>query len=479
MPCLRQALPFLCTAALFAPAACGGKEIDDPPVTTAGGTQPSENLQAVLQYVKGQMSSCTIPGGAIAVVENGKRVDAAGVGVKGAGMSQPVTPSTLFLFGGSSEPVVGLTALALAEEGKLDLSHPVTDYVPLKLGRGFDPKAISVDQVLLGTAGLPEFHSSTYSCGPGDAGSWFSANTSLPLWSPPGVVCNFSHLGDGLVGWVIESVTSQSFADAAAARVFAPAGMKTATYDPTVAAATDHALGQNVDANSGQVTPQSSDYSQCSVMLPADGLYASVLDYASLAETLLAGGGTTLDPASVSKFETGQVADYLAPQGSYAYGLYQTEEFLGIDILHVGGSAGGFHTEFWLVPSKSFAVVVVFNAYNTGTGCGPYDTAKFAMETYLGLGQSDLVDWTTPMSAWAPFLGTYFDPYTLGKVTITLEGDQLLATTPAFGSIALTQSYATAFNATIATNPVTVTFQPDDRGPAGWFVTPYGVARRQ
>ena len=217
----------------------------------------------------------------------------------------------------------------------------------------------------------------------------------------------------------------------------------------------------------------------CSVLLPADGLYASVLDYAHLAETLLGGGGRMLDPASVAKFEAGQVPDYLSPQGLYTYGLYQTEEFQGIDVLHVGGSAGGFHTDFWLVPSKSFAVVVVFNADNPGTACGPWDSAKFAMQTYLGLSSSDGVEWTTPTSAWAPYLGTYLDPYTLGKVDITLDGDQLLATTPAYGSIALTQSYATAFNATLASSPVTVSFQPDDRGPAGWFVTPYGVAKRQ
>jgi beta-lactamase class C len=478
MPRLRHTSLFLCVILLTVPLACGGTVIGNDAVTTEGGT-PSPNLEVVLQFIQGQMTSCTIPGAAVAVVYDGKRVDAAGVGVTGAGTSRPVTPSTLFLFGGSSEPIVGLTALALAQDGKLDLSRPVTEYVPLKLAPGFDPTTLSLDQVLLSTAGIPEFHSSTYSCGPGDVGSWFAANTNLPLWSPPGAVCNFSHLGDGLAAWVIESVTSESFADAAATHVFAPAGMKTATYDSSVAAAGDLALGQNVSPDGGQVTPQTSNYSQCSVMLPADGLYASVLDYASLAQTLLGGGGALLEAASVSKFETGQVPDYLAPQGSYAYGLYQTEEFEGIDILHVGGSAGGFHTEFWLAPSKSFAVVVVFNAYNTASGCNPYDAAKLAMETYLGLGQSDFVDWTTPTSAWAPFVGTYFDPYALGEVVVTLDGGQLLASTAGFGSIALTQSYATAFNATIASNPVTVTFQPDEHGPAGWLVTPYGVAKRQ
>ena len=250
-PRLRHALPLVSAAALIAPLACGGRVIDDP--VTANGKPPSPNLEAVLQYIQGQMASCTIPGAAVAVVQNGKLVDAAGVGVRGTGMTEPVTPSTLFLFGGSSEPIVGLTALALAQEGKLDFSRPVTDYVPLKLAPGFDPTSISLDQVLLGTAGLPEFHSSNYACGPGDIGSWFAANANLPLWSPPGAVSNFSHLGDGLVGWVIERASSESFADAAAARVLAPAGMTTAPYAPAVAARQAARAGPHHLARRGQL----------------------------------------------------------------------------------------------------------------------------------------------------------------------------------------------------------------------------------
>jgi len=478
MPSLRSAFALACPAALAFSTACGGETVDPAPVTTAGGA-PSPNLQTVLDSIEAQMSSCAIPGAAVAVVHDGHVVEAAGLGTRGGSSTQPVTPSTLFLFGGSSEPIVGLTALALARQGKLDLSRPITDYVPLKLAAGFDASSVTVDQVLLSTAGIPEFHSTTYACGPGDVGTWFADNPSLPLWNPPGAVTNFSHLGDGLAAWAIERASSQPFADAVASLVFTPAGMTTATYDPSVAASKDHSVGQNVSPDGAEVTPQMPDYPQCSVILPADGLYTSVLDYANLAKTLLTGGGAMLDSASVTRFETGQVPDYLSPEGRYAYGMYSTEEFRGVDVLHVGGSAGGFHTEFWLVPSKSFAVVVALGAYNTGTGCGPYDTAKLAMETYLGLGESDEVDWTTPPSAWAPFAGSYFDPYSLGEVEISVAGDHLVATVPAYGSLTLTQSYATAFDVTIANNPITVTFQPDERGPAGWFVTPYGVAKRK
>ena len=55
-------------------AACGGKEI----TTITSPVPPSPNLEDVLQYIEGQMSSCSIPGGSIAVVVNGKLIGAIG-----------------------------------------------------------------------------------------------------------------------------------------------------------------------------------------------------------------------------------------------------------------------------------------------------------------------------------------------------------------------------------------------------------------
>jgi CubicO group peptidase (beta-lactamase class C family) len=377
--------------------------------------------------------------------------------------------------GAASTPIVGLTALQLAHEGKLDLSRSVRDYVPLELAAGFDPTRISVNQLLLHTAGLPESHSGL-SCETGPS-TWFATNHE-PLWAPPGSVANFSHIGYAAAGWVIGAASGQSFADAAAQRVFGPTKMKTATYDATTAFATNHAVGQDVDT-SGQVTPEPG-FQECPLFLPVDGLYASVLDYASFAESVFAGGGPGLDAQVVTTFETGQTNDYLAPGDQLAFGMYQHEAFQGVTVLNCGGSAGGFRTELFLAPKQRFAVAVFFNADNSSEPCSTYKTAVFALETYMGLGTSSEPNQSTPPSAWTPYLGTYVDPVALGTIVIGLDGDQLMAADSRYGSIALTQSSATAFHATYGSDPsVIVTFQPDDRGPAGWFVTPYGVGRRQ
>jgi CubicO group peptidase (beta-lactamase class C family) len=98
MPCLRRATPLLGCASLCALFGCGGKAFEPPTVTTDG--SPSPQLQTVMKYIEGQMQACSIPGAAIAVVQNGKLVDSAGLGVRDPSTAQPVTPGTLFFDGG-------------------------------------------------------------------------------------------------------------------------------------------------------------------------------------------------------------------------------------------------------------------------------------------------------------------------------------------------------------------------------------------
>ena len=56
----------LATSTLAALWSCGGQEAPAMPVVS------DPHLQTVLSYIQGQMESCGIPGGAIAIVENGQ-----------------------------------------------------------------------------------------------------------------------------------------------------------------------------------------------------------------------------------------------------------------------------------------------------------------------------------------------------------------------------------------------------------------------
>jgi CubicO group peptidase (beta-lactamase class C family) len=470
----------LAAAALATFAGCGGKTGSaGSPVVAPGGV--SANLQSVLTYVEGQMQECSIPGGSIAVVVNGKLTDQAGFGVKDTG-GAPVDPSTIFQTAALSKVVVGVTALRLVEQGELDTTTPVTDYVPLTLATGFDASSVTVANLLAHTSGLPDLDTSDLSCavGPGQLGAFFAGDTGVPLWAPPGAVWDYSQRGYAAAGWVIENASSQPFESAVAARVFGPAGMTTATYDPSVVMGSgDFALGHEVNPVSGALTTEQPGGYDCEATRPPDGVYASALDFAHFAETLLAGGGAMLTKASVTSLETGLVPDELYPGDQYAYGMYVHEGYKGLHMLRNDGDLHGYSASLLLVPDQGFAVVVLFDGYNRNTGCSTDDAAEYAASTYLDLQDVPGPDWQTPSSAWTPYLGTYVDPYVLGTIDVGLAGGSLVVTTTAYGTTTLTQQSATAFTGSFGNNLETVTFDPDANGPAGWFVTRLGVGRRQ
>jgi CubicO group peptidase (beta-lactamase class C family) len=463
---------------------CGGKAEVATPISAPGGVSPT--LQGVLSTIEAQMATCSIPGGSIAIVQNGKLTESAGFGWKDTG-GGVVEASTLFQTAALSKVVTAVATLRLAEQGKVDLSSPVTAYVPLTLAPGFDPSAITVADLLASTSGLPDFETEDTSCavGPGQIGAWFAASGPQPLWAPPGAVWDYSQRGFAAAGWVVENASGQRFEDAVAARVFEPAGMTTATYEPSVVLSGDnYAWGHEIDPSGSSSTGIPPGDFDCAANRPPDGVYASVLDYAHLAETLLAGGGAMLTSASVKTLQTGQVVDDVYPGETYGYGLYHHEGYKGLHLLRVSGDLHGFDAALVLDPEHDFAVVLFYDGHNTSSACSIMNTAEGAVSAYLGLDGVPGPIWTTPASAWAQFEGTYVDPNdALGTITVKVDGSNLVATSPGYGAVTLTNVSATAFTGNfggVLGGPIeTVTFAPGPSGPASWFVTRLGVGRRQ
>jgi hypothetical protein len=256
--------------------------------------------------------------------------------------------------------------------------------------------------------------------------------------------------------------------------------MTTATYDPaTVLASGDYATGHDIDPDTHAVHVESPGDYDCAASRPPDGVFATVVDFAHFAETLLAGGGAMLTPASVGALETGQTVDELYPGDRYTYGLYVHEGYKGLHMLRADGDMHGQAASLLLVPDQSFAVVVFFDGYDRARGCSTDDAAEDAASVYLGLTSVPGPDWLTPPSAWSAYAGTYVDPYELGAITVAVQGESLVATTGAYGAVTLTQQSATAFTGMFGDREETVTFDPDANGPGGWFVTRLGVGKRQ
>jgi CubicO group peptidase (beta-lactamase class C family) len=482
---MRSHGTWLAAAALVASlstAGCGGSHgapVGAPIVAVGDPNDP--RFASILTDVARDMQNNGVPGASVAVVLDGQLAFAAGLGVKEQGKSDPMLATTLFRVASLSKMVLAATVMTLVEEGKVDVSRPVTDYVPLVLAKGFDPSSIPLTDLLTHTSGLPDYDvKAACPVGPGQIPAYFAAHPPVSLWTLPGEIWDYSNRGYSVLGWVIEAATGGRFEDAVAARVFGPAGMTTATYEPSVAMASgNYAVGHHPIPGSSDAEYQPNSF-DCEASRPPAGVLASAIDYAHFAEMLLASGGTTLAPASVSAMATGHVDTYQFPDGGelYGYGLYSDDWYKGLHVLRHNGDDTGYESTFWVVPDSKLAVLVFYNT----DAVVPSTPVQQAVDVLLGLAEVPLASYTTPPSTWAPYTGAYYDPFGLHEVSVTETGGVLAISIPRYGfeAVPLLQQAGGRFNATLFNDvPVDVTFVPDAKGAEYWLVTRDGVAERE
>ncbi len=463
---------------------------------------PTATEKAAFQSLLGQTSTILAaagaPGASIAIVLHGRLAFAEGVGKKDLSTGEPVTTSTLFGAGSMSKTVTAATAFAEKDRGKLVPDAPVTQYLPwLKLSSGPVPASFTTASLLSMTSG---FAADTVGfCGSPDTATTgsratFFTNNPLPLWFPPGAAYVYSNTGYSLMATIIEAaagVGDGQFEQLASSLVMVPSGMTTATFDMRAAAAADHATGYALDSSLKVVetfeptTPEL----DCPMLDPAGGLFATAIDFARLIEMLLANGGTVLAPASVTAMETSVIDENDFPGVRFGEGLEQwTWPGLagGHTIQRKDGDLPGYISVLQFVPNLGFGVVALVNA---GGGEVPTadDISYAALQLFLPGTDLTIPTMTTPSPEWAPYVGTYDDPWGwLGRgVSVKLGAGKADAATlfidaphAHLGAIsgAMQQEFPQTW---LLPNGWEATFFGPNAGPATYFATRLGVGARE
>jgi N-acyl-D-amino-acid deacylase len=157
-------VPIACLAILMS---CRGEPTTppvSPPVTPPAqqqipitgvavpGLEPFENS------VGDMMRKYGIPGGAVAVVRDGKLMYARGFGYADVENKTPVQPDALFRIASISKPITSAAIMRLVEEGKLKLDDrvaPIIAYLTPAQGATVDPRweQITIRQLLSHSGG--------------------------------------------------------------------------------------------------------------------------------------------------------------------------------------------------------------------------------------------------------------------------------------------------------------------------------------
>ncbi len=272
------------------------------------------------------------------------------------------TPDTLYVVGSMSKTFVTALIMQLAEQGKLTIDDPLSNWLPDY------PNAanITIGELLSHTSGVHDFF---------ENGSYSPLVIHDPLraWTPqetldslvgppyfePGTGYHYSSTNFILLGLVLEQATGKQLGALLRQRLFKPIGLdhtyfQDAAHAPAAGAAVGHSATTGADISDG--TNYRPTTSEATVAWAAGAILSDVTDIATWCRTLY--GGHLLQPDSLAQMEN---YDY-SPYSDETYGLgTRTRIFDGERMFGHTGSLRGFYGAMWYYPDSDLTVVVLDN----------------------------------------------------------------------------------------------------------------------
>jgi uncharacterized protein YbbC (DUF1343 family) len=280
---------------------------------------------------------------------------------------EPMTIDTRFDLASLTKPLATAAAIMLlAEQGALQLDAPAARYLPeLELP---DKRAITLEQLLLHTSGLPKVSPlSAFEQGRAHA---ITQIARAPLLSAPGARFEYSDLGFILLGEIVQRVAGKGLDQFARERLFTPLGMRDSDFRPPPEQASRCAPTElRDDVVIRGVVDDPRAYRLGGVAGHA-GLFSTAQDLARFAQMLLRGGELdgvrVLAPESVARLLTprraGGALRTLGFDVRSSYALARGQ-LMSARALGHGGYTG---TSLWLDPERDLFVVLLSNRVHVG-----------------------------------------------------------------------------------------------------------------
>ncbi|SFB72777.1 serine hydrolase [Massilia yuzhufengensis] len=299
------------------------------------------------------------PGAAILVVKDGKTVLRRAYGMADTAKGVKMSPDMVLRIGSMTKQFTATAILLLADEGKLALSDPNTNYLP---GYPTQGKTITIEHLLTHTSGIV-----SYTGKPGfpqqapqdiTVAAQIDSFKNDPLQFEPGSTWRYNNSGYYLLGAIIEKVSGQPYHAFLEQRIFLPLGMSHTAYEGHERSKWPSAAGHSLAANGfGPARQLGKNQSYA-----AGELVSTVDDLAKWEATIA--GKKLLKPATWQRaFTSYRLLD--GKDSNYGYGwemtLIQGEPTIGHS-----GSTRGFRSYGLRLPAKGVYVAVLTNS-DSGT----------------------------------------------------------------------------------------------------------------
>ena len=304
--------------------------------------------------------------GAVLAVSGGAVRHRTGYGQADVERGLPNTPETRYKIGSISKALTTGAVLALVQQGKVRLDHPITRHIADAPAAWAE---IRVRHLLNHSSGLPEIMQV-----PGHAQRMAQRNTlegtvallhPLPLAFTPGTRFQYGNSGHTVAGRLVESVTAMAYPDALRSLVLDVHGLSDTGYADSHASIPGLAVGYRV--TNGVAAP--APFIDMSVTLGAAAEYSTVDDLHRWLTVLETGA-----LAGLAR-DSGMFTPGPGPVGlAWTIGDFENRRMVS----HAGGMVGfvGFMARF---PDQDVTVVALSNRENAPVNPVVMDLARALM----------------------------------------------------------------------------------------------------
>jgi CubicO group peptidase (beta-lactamase class C family) len=329
---------------------------------------PSLTPQDVTAFLDGflplQLQRDDVAGATISITQNGEPLILKGYGYSDWKKKTPVDPvTTTFRPGSISKLFTYVSMMQLVEQGKLGLDTDVSRYLDFPIHRGpsgIGNAPITLRNLATHTAGFEE---ELHDFGSDKSGKLpigirdFVIRNQPHRFAPPGKALAYSNYGITLIGYIVQRVSGEPFADYAQHHIFTPLGMTHSTFVQP--------LPPGFTATLGYLSTSRPDTGFEGVSeAPAGGLSSTAADMALFGQMLLNHGALNgrqiLQPSSVATLFTPQFTP--APGvNPWDLGFYEVNRN-GLRFIGHGGDLLACHSQFWVEPTHGLTFFISYNS---------------------------------------------------------------------------------------------------------------------
>lgn len=371
----------------------------------------SERLERLSALSEKYVQEGRVSGIVNLVLRNGKVVHYEAAGQRGSDNDAAMEVDDLFRIYSMTKPVTSVAAMQLYEQGKFQLSDPVTKFVPelkdlkvLNDDGQFEPvtQVMTMHQLLMHTAGMSygfnarvdlvdQMYVQADLSSATDLDEFVVKLAKLPLRSQPGERYHYSVAVD-VTGLVVERISGQRLDKYIQEHILAPLEMNDTFFEVPESERDRFAQNHFINPKTGALVNSDyapapygyrkgvalSDFFDVTLFAGGAGLVSTAMDYARFAEMLRRGGELNgvriLGPKTVkfmtrnhlseesmhAAWEQTPTADIGRPGFGFGLGLGVVTDSAAIGVLgsdgeyNWGGAAG---TIFWVDPVEELVVV--------------------------------------------------------------------------------------------------------------------------